>query len=890
MSQSEWESIADTIGLEDEYEIIAELGRGGSAVVYRARDRALGRDVAIKVVRGRGLHVDAEQVARLAREARTVAQLDHPRIVTVYAVRPIPDGLALVMQWIPGRTLKQRIIEEGPLPIPLAMQLLRDVASALGAAHQRGIVHRDVKPENIFLDAQRDAAMLSDFGIAVSAEHDTRLTMTGTAIGTPTYMAPELLDGGQPTPRSDVFALGLVAWEMLTGRQPWAGETLYSVIYRQKHDLLPPIDSIREGVPDTLQYVVERALQKRPGARWAGGDGMLAQLDGSVLPADYPAWQAAHARRRAARAVAPADAAGAAPAVRNEAAEATRRFRRGDETLSAATATSAAAASTAAADVGADEVTGAADNDAPDWLIEAEAEAREEQNDEAVSRRVWPLAIGAAALIALAVGLSGGLTQWREATPPVTTSGIDSTASQVVPVFATGSVVTTVTTDSADANGEPIESDEQAGSLDDWPDVVDARPLTPPAARLPRPNTRVVAAPPTAAADAESAAARNEEATAVAGAPSVRVTVSSAGATLAAGGRHSCVVQRLRVWCWGANEDGQLGNGHADTEDRVVAVRGDLPFVSVSAGLAHSCGVVRGGAVYCWGSGEAGQLGDATTTSRTAPVRVASGLAFAVVRSGRDHSCALTVNGAVACWGRNHRGQLGDGTTVGRSSPILLQNPQAFTVLSVGAAHSCALSNDGAAYCWGANDAGQIGDGSSQHRATPTPVAAGVRFVSIATGSAHSCAVSLARDVWCWGRLAGVQRTTPTRVPGVTRAVSITAGTVHSCARSDVGMVWCWGGNEYGQLGTGTTNASSTPLAVGSDRRFDEVTASGAHTCALSGRDVWCWGYNADGQVGVERDGAGSPSGGSAAEPRSNETRATVLRPTRVQFITGGGW
>ena len=880
MASSEWESIADTIGLEDEYEFIAELGRGGSAVVYRARDRALGRDVAIKVVRGRGLNVDEEHVARLAREARTVAQLDHPRIVTVYAVRPIPDGLALVMQWIPGRTLKQRIIEEGPLPVALTTQLLRDVASALGAAHQRGIVHRDVKPENIFLDAQRGAAMLSDFGIAISTEQDARLTMTGTAIGTPTYMAPELLDGGQPTPRSDVYALGLVAWEMLTGRQPWAGETLYSVIYRQKHDLLPPIDSIRDGVPETLQYVVERALQKRPAARWAGGDGMLAQLDGSVLPADFPAWQAAHAKRLAALTEASASetASGAArnagrAAKADATAELTRRFRRGDEPLAAA-AVSAGVSERLAPEM----ETLAAESDAPDWQLVATAEARGEQADDAVSRRVWPLAIGAAALLALAAGMSQSFTEGRWRRDGEVTAGSDSIASQVVPLIPTTTIVTTVITDSAGIDGEAFTVEEQSGQLDEWPDEVEARPL---AAASTRTVPRVARPAPRNNAPVAETASTTPEFTPT---PAPRVAVSTAGATLAAGGRHSCVVQRARVWCWGANEDGQLGSGNADDAERAVVVRGDLSFLSVSAGLAHTCGVVRGGAVYCWGSGDAGQLGDATTTSRTAPVRVASGLTFAVVRTGRDHSCGLTVNGAVACWGRNHRGQLGDGSTVGRSSPVLLPSPQAFTVLSVGAAHSCALTTDGAAYCWGGNDAGQLGDGSTQHRPSPTAVASGVRFVDIATGSSHTCAVSVARDVWCWGRLAGAQRNTPVRVPGITHARAVAAGTVHSCARSEAGSVWCWGGNEYGQLGSGSTAASNTPLLVDGGKRFDTVTASGAHTCALSGRDVWCWGYNADGQAGVDRLADVNAGAGS-----DNAPRAAVLRPTRVTSVTGGG-
>ncbi len=248
--------------LESDYEILGELGRGGSAIVFRARDRDLGREVAIKVVRPRHASGDDESLHRLAREARTVAGLQHPGIVTVHAVKRLHDGgLALVMQLVPGRTLKSMVVNDGALAPEMAERIIRDVAEALAYAHAHGVVHRDVKPENIFIDAATGRALLSDFGIAQSAEFDSRLTMTGTAIGTPAYMSPEQIDGKPTDARSDVYSLGLVAWEMLTGERPWEGETLYNVIYRQKHDELPPIDSLRPGVPPRLQSGADRERQ-----------------------------------------------------------------------------------------------------------------------------------------------------------------------------------------------------------------------------------------------------------------------------------------------------------------------------------------------------------------------------------------------------------------------------------------------------------------------------------------------------------------------------------------------------------------------------------------------------------------------------------------------------
>jgi serine/threonine protein kinase len=212
--------------LDAEYEILGELGRGGTAIVYRARERELGREVAIKVVRG--THVDdAEAVARLAREAKLVAALRHPNIVPLLSVRHLSDGLALVMQHVPGRTLKRAIRECGPLPIALVEQVLREVAAALDYAHKRhGVVHRDIKPENIYLDEEVGRALLADFGIA-RTEGDSTLTLVGTALGTPAYMSPEQIDGTALDGRSDLYSLGLVAYEMLTGQQPWAGHNLY---------------------------------------------------------------------------------------------------------------------------------------------------------------------------------------------------------------------------------------------------------------------------------------------------------------------------------------------------------------------------------------------------------------------------------------------------------------------------------------------------------------------------------------------------------------------------------------------------------------------------------------------------------------------------------------
>ncbi|MEP7347000.1 MAG: serine/threonine-protein kinase, partial [Gemmatimonadaceae bacterium] len=313
--------------LDSDYELLGELGRGGMAVVYRARDRELGREVAVKVVRPRYV-ADEDAVARLAREARTVASLEHPNIVGLYAVKRLPDAtLALVMQLVPGLTLKASLEQSGPFTPARAERVMRDIARALAYAHRCGVVHRDVKPENIFIDAVTGRALLSDFGVARQLDQNTDLTATGTAIGTPTYMAPEQIDGGRLDGRSDLYSLGLVGWELLTGQRPWAGESLYTVIYRQKHDSLPPIDWFREDIPSRFQYLIEGLLPKNPDRRWTSAARFLSLMASEAELPGYKDWQAAAKRRKRQRVYEDARLRGSNPIA---AAYETVRFNRGE--------------------------------------------------------------------------------------------------------------------------------------------------------------------------------------------------------------------------------------------------------------------------------------------------------------------------------------------------------------------------------------------------------------------------------------------------------------------------------------------------------------------------------------------------------------------------------
>ena len=265
------------------YRIGRMLGRGGMGEVYEAEDLDLGRHVALKFIAPE-LAADPQNLKRFEHEARSAASLNHPNIATLYAFERADGRSFIAMELVAGESLRARL-RRGPLPLAEALIVARDVAAALSLAHRRGLIHRDVKPENLMFDEDGRIKVM-DFGLARAAEA-TRLTMTGSAVGTAAYMSPESVRG-QATTASDVFALGIVLHEMLTGDLPFAGDSALALMFTIVNEPPRPLRQARPGVPEPLEELVSRLLSKNPAERpdAATTSRELASIAGSPLPAD----------------------------------------------------------------------------------------------------------------------------------------------------------------------------------------------------------------------------------------------------------------------------------------------------------------------------------------------------------------------------------------------------------------------------------------------------------------------------------------------------------------------------------------------------------------------------------------------------------------------------
>jgi serine/threonine protein kinase len=251
------------------YRVLSKLAKGGMGTVYLAKHRYLEREVAVKVLKP-SISGDEESRKRIIREAKICSTIEHPNIVKVYDLATLEGAICLVMERLEGITLKEALVMEGALNVERVVRIISMVAEALARAHSFGIVHRDIKPGNIFLSSYRglkDFVKLLDFGIAFTIG-GSRLTKEGMLLGTPPYISPEQIQGKEPTKSSDIYSLGCVVFEMLTGKSPFAAPKIEEIIKGHLFNTPEPIKNIRPDVPDEFSAVVLKMLEKDPSSRY----------------------------------------------------------------------------------------------------------------------------------------------------------------------------------------------------------------------------------------------------------------------------------------------------------------------------------------------------------------------------------------------------------------------------------------------------------------------------------------------------------------------------------------------------------------------------------------------------------------------------------------------
>jgi serine/threonine protein kinase len=268
----------------ERYEVEELIGHGGMSSVYKARDSLLERHVALKILHEQ-YNADEDFVERFKREARSVAQLQHPNIVTVIDRGEADGRQYIVFEYIDGENLKEHVVRAGRLPIREALEIALEVARGLAFAHQNGIIHRDVKPQNVLLNGDGQAKV-TDFGIARSLDVDG-MTQTGTVLGTSNYIAPEQASGQRVDAHSDVYALGAVLYELLAGDVPFPGESFVAVAMKHVHEAPPHLLDVRKDVPPRVAVAVDRALEKNPEQRFATMADFAAELEACLAELNH---------------------------------------------------------------------------------------------------------------------------------------------------------------------------------------------------------------------------------------------------------------------------------------------------------------------------------------------------------------------------------------------------------------------------------------------------------------------------------------------------------------------------------------------------------------------------------------------------------------------------
>ena len=798
-----------------DYEILAELGRGGMATVYLAHDISLDRKVAIKVMSPALLDGEGA-IERFKREARTAGALSHPHIIPIYAVKDNGELLYFVMKFVEGRPLDDVLQTQGGLPIPLVVQILTEVAGALAFAHRKGVVHRDVKPANIMLD-DGGWAVVTDFGIAKVAEKKG-LTLTGSTVGTPAYMSPEQCSAGDVTGRSDQYSLGIVAYELLTGKVPFDADSLMGMFMAQMNDTPPPLLDVRPDCPRLLANTIDRMMAKKPEDRWPNLEDVvtaLGPLQKANAPENTRGTMAALARASTSR-------PRAEDFVRPESPSPVNVRRQSAPTVPDKVASPKRWHGWAWAGV-----------IVPVALLIAWLALKGPSSTPAGSN----VGTQQSPRDTAALAQQPGATKTDSGANKPTLASRDSTA----PPTATKTSPPPPTTKTASARDSVRLAGAARGT--DTKGRTPTDTATKPSAAATTPLQPVQNAASNARTDSVAPTAAPPAADPNAGAPTF--------SEISAGGSTTCGVLTgdAGVVCWGA------------ASVTGAKLEGVL-FSKVAVGDGHTCGLTPSGEAFCWGTNSLGQLGDGTATERTAPTAVKATQRFTDISVGAGHTCALTGDGTALCWGGNKDGQLGDGSRSNRVRPTVVRSTagnRGFQSIAAGGGHTCGITRANKAFCWGEGFSGQVGNAMQDFATEPYAVKTNLAFRMVVAGDRHTCGLTTNGRVYCWGENKQGQLGNETKddrnVPDSTATDQvfrvIAAGGQHTCGIATSRQLLCWGNNVDGRLGDGTRSMRTVPVVVANGQTFSAVSAGSGHTCAITTKtQAMCWGGNARGQLG----------------------------------------
>jgi len=760
--------------------------------VHRAFDTLLRRDVALKVLHTGSVGEAAR--ARLLREARLGAALAHPNVVTIHDLGEDEGGDAfIVMELVEGRTLRAIMRARGAVDRATRISWLGDIASALEAAHQAGLVHRDIKPDNIIVTPKGTVKVL-DFGIARPSDDDRRVDddaapPSSSIAGTPAYMAPEQWDGVVDA-RADQYAWGIVAYELLSGVRP------VTVVEGQpaRRGVLQALQEL--GFPPEIDLVIGRATAARAEDRFPTMKALLASWprEGARLDAPFATRvDAPPTARTSPTARAPLD-----PTLDGDVPEAGGG--RGATLVMAGAPAAAESSPSAMAPLSAAAISAESESMATIESVNLSQGALPAQPRRGPRWRAW--LVGAAAVVVL----SGvGVTLERARRTP----------------RASGTAVANA------GSGAPLLSMGGGKGL----------------VRVGRSRSCALMADRTIRCWG-GGQARGVTVEGLTGAFEFSVGETHACALASSGSDGT----RGDVYCWGNNDWGQLGDGTVDsrpTARKIALPGGPRQFTAISAAPTHTCALGDREAqqeLFCWGSNTMGQLGDGTTTPSLVPKRVA----FPGTRPGIDDaraqrislgaelSCAIVKpSNRLHCWGRNDLGQAGLDPTRAPAVMVPTMVPGLPIVNGVfpGRRHSCARdATSRELWCWGANDRGQLGLGRASVWEAPTHVPDVPAIDTMRAGLDHSCAMLASPGSVvhgrCWGSNdhgqlgngtlgIGADRLGAVDSPAITPSQFDAKLADHACRVDHAGDVWCWGRNDEHQLGDGTGRDSAVPVRAG---------------------------------------------------------------------------